>query len=139
MAHAESVVPEPGTYGSVLRRYDYDPVHAHQQRFVGYDVNLRAVAAEMAGKVAMTLFFPKGKGNSVGRAVKLGWIDCTQAWNESLGAPSTDGALQMYTEEIHAMKWLAFQSHGKECGIEQGKRDVMTRDLIAAKQRALEA
>jgi hypothetical protein len=125
--HANSTVPEPGTYGRVLRRYDRDPRHAHQMRFTGYDVTLRAVAAEMKGKAAPTLFFPVGKDTSAARATRLGWVDCTDEWNHWLHAPPEP----TLREKLEAMTWNELQGHARRQRVDtSGKRpDVMARVL----------
>lgn len=82
--------PDPGTYGRVLRRYDRDaslPI-----RFSGYDVSVTAKPIEAHGRVAPTLFFPKGKDASAHRATRLGWKDETESFAAHLrGEPDPLG------------------------------------------------
>lgn len=128
MGHAASSIPEPGTYHRVLRRYDRDPRHAHQQHFVSYDVSLRAVAAEMGGKVAMTLFFPKGKDAAAHRATRQGWVDCTQEWHEELNAPD----LTPLRDGLAALEWNDFVQVAKSLtGDGKGRRNDITERLLA--------
>lgn len=118
--HAASRIPAPGTYDRVLRRYDRDPQFAHQQKFASYDVHLRAVNAEMKGRSAMTLFFPKGKGHAADRATRFGWIDETAAWNAeqdrdtALGEPGAGSALG---HALSSMKWHDLVAYTEERGI----------------------
>lgn len=70
--------PAPETYGRVLRRYDRAP--GFPARFASYDVNLKSIPVEMDGRVARTLFFPRGKEAAAARACKVGWLDVTERW-----------------------------------------------------------
>lgn len=82
--------PNPDAYGRVLRRYDRDarlPI-----RFAGYDVNLTSRPVEAHGRVAPTLFFPKGKEAAAHRATRLGWKDETESFRAHLRGEPAPGA-----------------------------------------------
>lgn len=70
--------PDPASYGRVLRRYDRDP--GLPIRFSGYDVSIVSKPIEAHGRVAPTLFFPKGKEAAAQRATRLGWRDETESF-----------------------------------------------------------
>ena len=131
--HANSRIPEPGTYGRVLRRYDRDPRYAHQQRFASYDVNLRAVAAEMSGRVAMTLFFPTGKEQAAQRATMVGWLDCTDEWQAHLSR-----AALTPVQRLSAMPWNDLLSLAAEHGIDRSGRRPVVEERVRAWQAAQE-
>jgi hypothetical protein len=127
-------LPDPDSYNRVLRRYDRDPRHAHQQRFASYDVNLRAVAAELDGVVAMTLFFPRGRETAADRALRQGWLDATADWNRALGRkpdPAQQDRLDALTHAVEAMDWNGLRKYASERGLDtSGKRpDVEARVL----------
>ena len=119
-------LPDPDTYNRVLRRYDRDPRHAHQMRFASYDVNLRAVAADMDGVVAPTLFFPHGKETAADRALRVGWREATADWNRALGRkPSDDQQAQLdqLASAVEAMDWNTLRAWASERGLDcTGKR-----------------
>jgi hypothetical protein len=139
--HAASTIPDPGTYGRVLQRFDRDPRMAHQQRLAGYDVNLRGVRAPATRDVpdtwggdAITMFVPVGKGNAADRAVKQGWHDVTAAWNRALGRkpdPATAQQLSALQHAVEGMEWNALRKYATDKGIDaSGKRaDVEARVL----------
>lgn len=118
MAHASSKIPDPKTYERVLRRYDRDPRHAHQIRYVGYDVSLRAVAAELDGVTAPTLFFPRGKSAAVHRATRVGWVDETEKWNiaiaRQLDPEWTAKQLAAIESGIKALTWNKIRGYAKK-------------------------
>lgn len=127
--HPNSRIPEPGTYNRVLRRYDRDPRYAHQQRFASYNVNLRAVAAEMDGQVAMTLFFPPGKETAAARATRVGWIDCTEAWMAMLAGPPVPSE---FAKMLGGLPWNALIRYATGRGVDhKGKRPQVEARILA--------
>jgi len=127
-------LPDPDTYNRVLRRYDRDPRHAHQMRYASYDVNLRAVAADLDGVVAPTLFFPPGKEAAADRALRVGWRDATADWNRALGRkpdPAQQDRLDALTHAVESMDWNALRAYASQHGLDcTGKRaDVQGRVL----------
>jgi len=119
--HPNSQIPEPNTYGKVLRRTDRDPRLAHQIRYVGYDVTLRAVAAELDGKTAPMIFFPEGKDAAAHRATRLGWVDVTDKWNEAIGRKLDPQyaakQLSALRHTVKSMGWHALRAYAKERNI----------------------
>lgn len=127
MAHHRSVIPEPGTYGRVMLRRDYDPRSAHQQIYTAYDVSLRAVAAELGGEVCTMIFFPIGKDAAAHRASRLNWIDCTAAWMKQLDT----GGQGAHRATLDAMVWNDFRKLATEAGLPHGgKREALTDSLV---------
>lgn len=124
--HHASVVPEPNTYHRVLRRTDRDPRYSHQMRFASYDVNLRAVAVELGGVTAPTLFFPKGKEKAADRALRVGWVDVTREWHEYLGnklPPERELELNRELDRVLSLDWNALKGWAKERDLDcSGKR-----------------
>jgi len=94
---------------------------SHQIHYTGYDVALRAVAADLDGEVAPTLFFPKGKNAAAHRATRLGWTDVTERWNEQIGRklqPTyASDKLDEYKVKIQKLGWHDLRSHAVDVGI----------------------
>ena len=134
--HAASTIPDEGTYERVLQRFDRDPRMAHQQRFAGYDVNLRGVRAPSTRSVpatwngdAITMFVPVGRGGAADRAVKVGWVDVTADWNRALGRrPDPEQARQLSTLQhaLAGMAWNSLRAYASDREIDcSGKREDM--------------
>lgn len=64
----------------VLRRYDRSIDRTF--RFISYSENVQSCVTELNGKKAVTIFLENN--NSYKRALKLGWIDETKAYNNNL-------------------------------------------------------
>lgn len=95
--------PAPGTYCRVLRRYDRHPGLALQVNC--YTAVLPAIAVEMDGVVAPTVFVPNGKETIALFALRFGWKDETTKWLASLKA-ATD-AEESKRAEVRARKRTA--------------------------------
>ena len=130
-------IPEPGTYGRVLRRYDRA---AHLPlRFASYDVNIVAVPAELNGTMAATLFFPCGKEIAAQRALRLGWQDETDLWMKWVGAgqEAAGGTTAPLGHALSQMEWNDLTAYARKLKLKSsGKRPEVEARIIAHFQRS---